>query len=97
MQLLSSNRALLITAAVVSTLGVIGWMITDFYGGMIIYLLMYSWVIFPMLIIYVVTAIVTLLKIITNGIRANKILCFIHGIGIFTIVLFGVYQSELFK
>ncbi len=88
---------LLIIFSIISTLSVIGWMITDFYGGMIIYLIMYSWFIIPLIIIYAITFLTTCIRILINGIKSNKIVFYVHMIGLISILSFSIYNSELLK
>jgi len=87
----------LIILSVISTLIVIGWMITDLYSGMVIYLIMYSWIIIPMIIVYVITFLISLIKIMQLGIKPNRILFYTHTFGLLTIIGFNLYQSELLK
>ena len=91
------KNKILIVLSIISTLTLIGWMISDFYGGMVIYLIMYSWIIVPLIIIYVITLLITLIRVIRNGAKKNKLLLYTHMFGILMIVSFNVYQSELFK
>ena len=72
-------------------------MITDLYSGMVIYLIMYSWIIIPMIIVYVITFLISLIKIMQLGIKPNRILFYTHTFGLLTIIGFNLYQSELLK
>lgn len=91
------KQKILIISSTISILGIIGWMISDFFGGMFIYLLMYWWIIIPLLIIYGFTGLITLVKIIRKGLERNKILFYIHIFGLSVIVLFNLNQSEMLK
>lgn len=91
------KRKLLIILSILSTLAVTGWLITEFYGGMVIYMFMYWWIIVPLIIIYAITLIITLIKIIRNGIKFNKFLFYTHIFGVLMIIIFSLHQSELFK
>jgi len=91
------NSKLLNIFSIISTIAIISWMISDFFGGLIIYLLMYWWIIFPLIIIYVVTGIITIVKTARKGIRNNKIILYTHILGILSIIIFNLYQSEIFK
>jgi len=88
---------LLILLSILSTLTVIGWMITEFYGGMVIYMIMHWWIIVPLIIIYSITFVITLITIIRKGIKSNKLLFCTHTFGVLMIIIFSLYQSELFK
>ena len=81
----------------VSLLGVIGWFITDFFGGMIIHLLMYWWIIIPLVIAWLVTIVLSIITIIDNGFKVNKLLTYIHISGFLVLASLILYQSEYFK
>lgn len=72
-------------------------MITDFFGGMIIWLLSYFYVIIGAVILYLVTLLITLGKVLKGGIKANRGIFYTHLSGLVLILLFNLYQSELFK
>ena len=83
--------------SIISTLSVVTLLVLDFYGGFFIYLLSYTWVFIPLLIIYVITGILTLISLFNLGIKRNTSALFIYSIGIICIVLFTFYHSELFR
>ena len=58
---------------------------------------MFYWIIVPMIIIYAITALITLIKIIKNGIQLNRLLFYTHTLGLLMIIGFNLYQSELLK
>jgi len=91
------KRKLFIVLSIISTLIIIGWMISHFFGGMIIHLLMYGLIIIPFALIYIFTLVYTLIKLFRDGIKRNKIIFYTHTTGLFLIILFCFYQSELFK
>jgi len=91
------KRKLLIILSVFSTLGVLSWIITDFFGGMVIYFIMYKWIVLTFIFTYVLTILITIISIIIKGIKPNKVLLFNHVIGILLITVFCLYQTELFK
>jgi hypothetical protein len=81
----------------ISTIGIIAWFSSDYFGGMTIYLLMYWWIILPIIFVYLICLIATIISIISCGFK-NKIVAFyIHLIGIVTLSAFSTYKSELFK
>ena len=79
-----------------SVLGMIGWNITDNFGGMIIHLFQYWYIIIPILLLYVFTLFITLIKIVKNGIKSNKIIVGTHVIFILFIFLNYILESELY-
>ena len=80
-----------------SVLGMIGWNITDNFGGMIIHLFQYWYIIIPILLLYVFTLFITLNKIAKNGIKSNKIIVGAHVVFILFIFSNYILESELFK
>jgi len=85
------------TIAILSTLGILCWMITDFYGGMVLYLFSYGLFIIPIVVLYIISFIDTIVSIIKRGIKHNKVKVIFHGTLLLMIVLFNVFQSDIFK
>ena len=85
------------TIAIISTLGILCWMITDFYGGMIIYLFSYGLIIIPVVILYIISFFDTIISTIKRGIKNNKVKVIFHGLLLLAIFLFNIFQSDLFK
>jgi hypothetical protein len=83
--------------AIVSVIGIIGWIISDFFGGMIPYLISYSFIIIPIIIIYLISFIKTIISLIKKGFHQNKINVISHSILFLSILIFNVYDSEIFK
>ncbi len=83
--------------ALVATIGLIGWIITDYFGGMMIFLFSYSFLILPILIIYLISIIETISSIIKNGLKKNKIKFVAHLIGVLFIVVNSFDTTDLFK
>ena len=83
--------------AVISTLGVLAWMVTDYFGGMFIYLLSYGLIIIPIIILYIVSFGDTFISLTKRGFKQNKIKVIFHGLVILTIILTNILQSDLLK
>jgi len=83
--------------AIISSVGLIGWIITDFFGGMIIWLLSYGLIIIPIIILYTFSIFDTIISLIRKGYRTNKIKLTAHGIVLISIFVFNLYHSEVFK
>jgi hypothetical protein len=83
--------------AVISTLGILAWMVTDYFGGMFIYLLSYGLIIIPIIILYIVSFGDTIISSIKRGFKQNKIKVIFHGLVILTIILTNILQSDLLK
>jgi hypothetical protein len=82
---------------IISALGILGWMATDFYGGMFIHLLSYWWIILPVVLLYAVSLYATIVSLYRRGIKQNKIELVSHGVVLTGILLFNLYDSEAFK
>jgi len=83
--------------AILSTLGIFCWIITDFFGGMILYLFTYGIFIVPLIVLYIISLGDTLLSTVKRGIKANKIKVIFHGALFFLIILFNLCHSDVFK
>lgn len=83
--------------ALISTIGILCWIITNFFGGMILHLLSYYFIIIPIIILYIFSFFETIISTIKHGIKQNMIKIFFHGIVLFTILLFNLFESDLLK
>jgi len=83
--------------AVISTLGILAWMVTDYFGGMFIYLLSYGAIIIPIIILYIISFGDTVISLAKRGFKQNKIKVIFHGLVILTIILTIIIQSDLLK
>ncbi len=82
---------------IISTLGILAWMLTDYFGGMLIYLLSYGLIIIPIIILYIVSFGYTILSLAKRGFNQNKIKVIFHGLVILSIILTNIFQSDLLK
>ncbi len=85
--------------SIISAIGITGWIITDFSGGMLLYLFAYRLIIVPIILLYIYSFIGTNYSLIKNkGINyTNKIRTTVHIIVIVLIVAFNLYHSEIFR
>jgi hypothetical protein len=83
--------------AIISTLGIVAWMITDFFGGMVIFLFSYGLIILPFVILYIFSFISTIILLIIKGFKKNRIKALSHIFLILIIIAFNIFQSEIFK
>ncbi|MCL2328883.1 MAG: hypothetical protein FWC39_10295 [Bacteroidetes bacterium] len=83
--------------AIIAMLGIIAWIVTDFFGGMFIWFVSYPLVIIPVIILFVVSFVETITSVIKRGIHANRIKLTAHSMIIVAIIILNVYNSELFK
>lgn len=83
--------------SIISSLGILVWTITGFYGGMLIYLLSYWWIFLPIIFLYILSICETLFSVSKRGVKQNKVKLASHGIVFICILMFNLYNSELFK
>ena len=83
--------------AIISAVGLIGWIVTDFYGGMILWLFSYGLVIIPIILLYSFSLVDTLISLIRKGKKTSKTKLIVHSIVLLTILSFNLYHSEIFK
>jgi ABC-type multidrug transport system fused ATPase/permease subunit len=87
--------------AIISTIGIIALLITDFWGLMIFFLIIHPFVTIPIIILYIISFFETIIsairKGIRKGIRSNWLKIIAHIITIVAITVFSLYHSELLK
>lgn len=83
--------------ALLSSLGMTAWIITDFIGRMIIYFIAYSVIILPIILLYIVSVVDTLISMVRDGRKTSQIKILAHSLVIITIALSWMATSELFK
>lgn len=92
-----TKNALSNLIAIISTIGFLCWITTNFYGGMILYLFSYGLVIVPIVLAYFGSLIEVTISTIKRGVAQNKIKLLFHGIFILVVISIYLFQSELFK
>lgn len=93
----SISRQILKYLTVISSIGFIAWIITDFFGGMIIHLLMYWWLVIPIVLLFGITLFITIILLFGEGIKNNRLISMTHALSLFVILLFCIYNSEFLK
>ncbi|SFT86986.1 hypothetical protein SAMN04489724_2455 [Algoriphagus locisalis] len=83
--------------AIISGLGIVGWIITDFFGGMIIWMFSYGVIISSIVLLYVFSFLDTLISLFRKGKATSKVKLVAHGTVLLVILGFNLYHSELFK
>ncbi|MFV0420399.1 MAG: hypothetical protein ACK5KT_16945 [Dysgonomonas sp.] len=83
--------------AIVSTLGITLWLMTDFKGGMIMALMVYGQFILPVILLYIASGLNTIISIVESGFIHNKIKIYSHSLVILFITTLYLYNSEIFK
>ncbi|TKG97322.1 hypothetical protein EYV94_02510 [Puteibacter caeruleilacunae] len=82
--------------AIVSSLGVIAWLMTHFFGGLILFSVVFGYIIVPFLLVYLYSIIDVLIGF-RYGLKRNRTKIFAHACVIFTILLIYIDTSETFK
>ena len=72
-------------------------MLTDYFGGMVIYLLSYGLIIIPIIILYIISFGNTIISTAKNGFKQNKIKVVFHGLVLLAIILTNLIQSDILK
>jgi len=83
--------------AIISTLGILAWLATDFYGGMFIYFLSYGLLIIPIILLFLTSLVETIISLMKRGFRQNRIKVFFHALVLLAIISINLFQSDLFK
>lgn len=90
-----SNIKILI--AIISTIGIIIWIVTDFFGGMIIHFLEYPILIITVVILYIFSVIETLVSSIRKGLKKNKIKAMFHSFVLAFIISISIFKSDILR
>ena len=83
--------------AIISSLGILGWGATNFFGGMIIYFISYSQIIIPLILIYIISLFDTLISLLRTGFANNKVKALSHGLVILVFISIFLIESDIFK
>ncbi|MCW4470326.1 hypothetical protein OGH69_15230 [Flavobacterium sp. MFBS3-15] len=83
--------------AVVSCAGMIAWLLTQFFGGMAIWFFSYPLIIFPVLILYIISIFNTLIAIGRKGFGSNRIKIMSHCVVVVLIVASAIFDSDLLR
>ena len=84
-------------AAIFSTIGVIGWTFTEFYGGKFIWLVTYFEFLIPLILLYLYSLFNTLIFFINKREQGNKLIYWVHLIGILSLTGVEIYQAEFWR
>ena len=83
--------------AVISTLGIIGWVVSDFFGGMILILLTLYVILVPIIILYLFSFTELIISLIKKEKKTSIIKLTSHLLVLLTIIIFNLYHSDFFK
>ncbi len=83
--------------AIISSIGLIAWIVSDFFGGMLIWVLSYGLIIIPILLLYSFSIFDTIFELIRKGNQTSKIKLIAHGTILFSILTINLCHSEIFK
>lgn len=80
-----------------SIIGLSCWRISDYFGGMSLYFVLFWMLITPLAVLYTITLIATIFKIWKTGFKENKLIFRMHTAFIVFIMTVTLIDSELFK
>jgi len=83
--------------AIISTIGIIAWLVIGFCIGLIYSLLFCRFILFPIIILYIISFFETIISVIRKGVKNNRLKIIAHIIIIVAITTFSLYHSDLFK
>lgn len=72
-------------------------MLTDYFGGMVIFLLSYGLLIIPIIVLYMISFGNTVISTARYGIKQNRVKVIFHGFVLLAIILSNFLQSEILK
>jgi|JI8StandDraft_2_1071088.scaffolds.fasta_scaffold07280_1 hypothetical protein len=94
---LKTKKIIFDITAIISCSVVIGWIITDFFGGMILWFLSYGLVLLPFLVLYIISFFDTAISLVWNGSKTSKPKLIAHLAVILFVLWFNIYHAEIFK
>jgi len=83
--------------AFVTSLGVSAWLISDFFGVLILYLIMYRMIIIPIVILYVISFIETIFSTIRKGYKMNQFKLTSHLIALLVLGVVVIKNVDFYK
>ena len=94
---LKTKKIIFDLIAIISCSVVIGWIITDFFGGMILWFFSYGLILLPFLLLYVISFFDTAISLVWNGRKTSKPKLLAHSAVILFVIWFNLYHAEIFK
>ncbi|GHV14063.1 hypothetical protein FACS1894169_02280 [Bacteroidia bacterium] len=91
------KKILSVLMAVIGSAGVIYLIISDYYGGMFIHMLSYGIILLPLLGIYFVSLVSSLISVIKAGVKENKLHVLILSLPIILFLASCIYDTEFLK
>ncbi|NVK84774.1 MAG: hypothetical protein HWE21_10665 [Cytophagia bacterium] len=84
-------------ASIIGSLGIIAWLISDFYGGMIIHLFSYFYAIAFIVVLYITSLAETLVNWLRKGTQYVKVRVIVHLIVFLSFIAFNIHNSEILR
>ncbi|KAA3617858.1 MAG: hypothetical protein D8M58_00070 [Calditrichaeota bacterium] len=81
--------------SIISSVGMICWIISDYFGGMILNLIAYNGIFLVVILLYFISIIETIISLIRK--KINRIKIFSHSTFLLGIIIFNLHNSELIK
>lgn len=83
--------------AIIPCLGIISWLITDWFGALITYLVLYGVIIIPLILLYLLSLFEMIYSTVKNGIKRNLIKFISHLLTFLFIIFFIIIHCESLK
>lgn len=83
--------------AFLASIGMISWIITDFFGGMFIWSITYPFIIVPIVLLFTFSLIETTISLVRIRTQTSKVKIFSHGMVLISFLALSLYHSEIFK
>lgn len=84
-------------SAIVGSLGMIAWLISDFYGGMIIHLFSYFYAIAFIVVLYFSSLAETLINWLKRGVKYVKVRVIFHSAVLLVFLAINIHNSEILR
>lgn len=84
-------------ASIVGALGIIAWLISDFYGGMLIHLFSYFYAFAFIFVLYIASLAETLINWLRKGVQSVKVRVIVHSIVLLSFIAFNIHKSEILR
>ena len=91
------KRIFFLIASVIFSLSILLWTMTEYFPGLLVFIIVFRWLILPLTVGFVVTLIISIINWIRKGFKKSKIELIIHGLVILLIGISVLIESELFK
>lgn len=94
----SKERSCLLTGiTIMSSLAMICWLLSDFNGGMIFFMLCYGVIVIPFLILYLISVVDFVIELYRKKREVNRLKLLSHSVVLVSMLCMIIYNSSVFK